>query len=198
MERRAHSRCLPRRIRIFDLLSISATWVSINNNLPSDQRPILCSSETFRKRCLINHTEGNVTEMIIHGVASVFYDPQENALAACSAQIIGKIYYADLGCHPLPNDTHIDVQPLMGPRRPRLTHLLPEDLGELCKEDETMIIKAIAGASDGKNPWALYQIMTICFGITRRQISPVTSFLGSNPIEMEQSQDNLAIGFGQS
>ena len=80
----------------------------------------------------------------------------------------------------------------MGPGPPRLTHLLPEDLDELCKEDETMIIKAMAGVSDGK------RCMTICFGITRRQISPVKSFLGSNPIEREQSQDNLAIGFGQS
>lgn len=52
------------------------TWVSINNNLPSDQQPILYSSETFCKRSLINHSEGNVTEMIIHGVVSVFYDPK--------------------------------------------------------------------------------------------------------------------------
>ena len=80
----------------------------------------------------------------------------------------------------------------MGPGPPRLTHLLPEDLDELCKEDETTIIKAMPGASDGKRR------MTVCFGFIRRQISSVTSFLGSNPIEREQSQDNQSIGFGQS
>ena len=109
------------------------TRVLVNKHFPSDQRPILCSSETFRKRCLINDTEGNVTEMIIHGVASVFCDPKfrrrgyarrmmrelvqvlrslQADTRKCAGSMlcldIGKIYYADLGCHPLPNNTNIE------------------------------------------------------------------------------------------
>ena len=50
-------------------------WILADKNLPSDQRPILCSCETFRKRAFISARDGNLSEKIIHAVASVFCDP---------------------------------------------------------------------------------------------------------------------------
>ena len=50
-------------------------WILTDKNLPPDQRPILCSCETFRKRAFIRASNGNLSEKIIHDVASVFCDP---------------------------------------------------------------------------------------------------------------------------
>lgn len=44
-------------------------WVSVDKNLPPDQRPLLASCETFRKRSWISDPEGNVAEAITHSVA---------------------------------------------------------------------------------------------------------------------------------
>ena len=46
-------------------------WILVDRDLTPGQRPILCSCETFRKHTLISDTEGNVTKVILHGVASV-------------------------------------------------------------------------------------------------------------------------------
>ena len=51
-------------------------WILTDGTLPPNQRPILCSCETFRKRCFITGTEDEVTETIVHGVASVFCNPR--------------------------------------------------------------------------------------------------------------------------
>jgi len=50
-------------------------WILVDKNLPSGKRPILCACESFRKRALLSTREGELTETIIHGVASVFTDP---------------------------------------------------------------------------------------------------------------------------
>ena len=50
-------------------------WILTDKELPLDQRSVIYSYETFRKRALISDRDGNPTEQIIHGVASVFCDP---------------------------------------------------------------------------------------------------------------------------
>ena len=150
-------------------------WILVDKNLPPDQRPILCSCETFRKRSWISDKDNNVTEMIIHGVASVFCNPAYRGRGYASRMMkelaevlptwqvetkkcigsvlysdIGKKFYADLGWHPFPNNTHIEFRPLIAPKPPGVKQLLSGDLNRLCKEDEAVSRKAMTRASDGK------------------------------------------------
>ena len=148
-------------------------WILVDKNLPPDQRPILCSCETFRKRSLIGDTEGNVTEMTIHSVASVFCNPtyrgrgyasrimrelaemlrnwqveERRCIGSVLYSDIGKTYYAHLGWHPFPNNTHIELHPSVAPKPPRATQLLSADLDQLCQKDESMIRRAMTKTSD--------------------------------------------------
>ena len=151
-------------------------WILTDKNLPPDQRPILCSCETFRKRTFISDRGGNLSEKIVHGVASVFCDPvlrlrgYSSRLMRELAEIlrtfqaetttpigsvlysdIGKKYYADLGWHPFPINTHIELDPSTSPEGPRAEQLLSGDLERLCEQDEAMIRKElISKPSNGK------------------------------------------------
>ena len=151
------------------------TWVLVDKNLPPDQRPILCSCETFRKRSLISDTKGNVAEAIIYGVASVYTNPtyrgrgyasrmmRELAKVLRSWQIttvkcvgivlysdIGKTFYAGLGWHPAPENNHVEFYPLMASQPLRATLLRAGDLAQLCKADEAMLRGAMTSKADGK------------------------------------------------
>ena len=150
-------------------------WMLTDKTFAQDQRPILCSCETFRKRAFVTHTKGPFTEVIVHAVASVFCNPKyrgrgyaarlmrELATMLPSWQVesrrcvgsvlysdIGKTYYANLGWHPFPINTHIELDPI-DPSTPfRARELLVTDLDKLCKDDEAMIRKAMISMSDGK------------------------------------------------
>ena len=64
---------------------------------------------------------------------------------------IGRKYYADVGWHPFPIDTHIELDPVAAPEGSRPTPLLSEDLGQLCEEDEDMVRKELNNvSSNGK------------------------------------------------
>ncbi|CAF9932404.1 hypothetical protein IMSHALPRED_008883 [Imshaugia aleurites] len=147
-------------------------WILTDKNLSPDQRPILCSCETFRKRAFISDRHGNLSENIIHGVASVFCDPAlrlrgygsrlmrelAKILRTFQAETdlpigsvlysdIGKEYYAHLGWHPFPVNTHIELDPFTAPEGPSATQLLSGDLERLCEQDEAMIRKELTSAS---------------------------------------------------
>lgn len=147
-------------------------WILTDKNHSPDQRPILCSCETFRKRALISDRDGNLTEKIIHGVASVFCHPvfrhrgygsrlmkelaetlrtfqSENieSIGSVLYSDIGKKYYADLGWHPFPVNKHIEFHPSVAPEGPSGIRLLHEDLERLCGEDEAMIRKYLTSPS---------------------------------------------------
>ena len=139
-------------------------WILTDKRLPADERPILCSCETFRKRAFISDKNGNLTEQIIHGVASVFCDPvlrlrgygsrlmrelsevlrtfqakTKRSIGSVLYSDIGKKYYADLGWHPFPVNTHIESDPSTILEGSRAIQLLSGDLARLCEEDEAMI-----------------------------------------------------------
>lgn len=147
-------------------------WILTDKNLPPGQRPILCSCETFRKRAFISDRDGNLSEKIIHGVASVFCNPvfrqcgygsrlmrelsetlrtfqteRTDSIGSVLYSDIGKKYYADLGWHPFPINTHIELDPSMAPEGPRATQLSSQDLQRLCEEDEAMIQKDLTRPS---------------------------------------------------
>lgn len=143
-------------------------WILTDKGLPPDQRPIFCSCETFRKRAFISDKDGNLSEKIIHGVASVFCDPvlrsrgygsrlmrelaeilrtfqaeTTKSIGSVLYSDIGKKFYADLGWHPFPINTHVELEPSAAPEGPRATQLLSGDLERLCEEDEAMIRKEL-------------------------------------------------------
>jgi hypothetical protein len=150
-------------------------WILVDNNLPLDSRPILCSCETFCKRSIIGDKEGNITEMIIHGVARVFCNltyrghgyasrmmmelaevlrtwqvEESECIGSVLYSDIRKRYYADLGWHPFPNNTHVEFPPLIAPKPPSAKQLLSADIGQFCKKDEAMARNAMTSTSDGR------------------------------------------------
>ncbi len=137
--------------------------------------PLLCSCETFRKRAFVTDTQGQFSEMIIYGIASVFCNPKyrgrgfaarllrelammlpnwQVASRRCIGSVlysdIGKTYYANLGWHPFPVNTHIEIDPMGAPTTSQARKLLAGDLGQLCKDDEALIQKAMTSTSNCK------------------------------------------------
>jgi GNAT superfamily N-acetyltransferase len=151
------------------------TWILVNKYLPPDQRPILCACESFRKRSYVSNPEGELTETIIHGVASVFTDPifrnhgyasrmmrelvvtlrsWQTERLSCSGSVlysdIGKNFYARWGWRPFANNNHVKF--LSSPTRAdrRAKTVLADDLQRLCQDDEIMLRRYISRKSSGE------------------------------------------------
>ena len=152
------------------------TWILVDKNLPVDHRPILCSCESFLKRSLISDVDGNVEEVALHGIASVFCPPNyrrrgyaarlmtEVAKALCIWQTdqakvagsvlysdIGKTYYAKLGWRPNDTNWHLEVPPDSSLKSHLTRELVEDDLAEFCKRDEAIVREAMARLEDGVN-----------------------------------------------
>jgi hypothetical protein len=149
-------------------------WVLVDKNLPPGRRSILCSSESFRKRALTSDADGNVSDAIVHGIASVFCPPAhrgqgfalrmmrelakvlhtwQSGNQRCIGSIlysdIGKEYYGKLGWRPNLTNFHIEFQPSTI-RHQHLAQLVSlKNIAELCHRDEVMIRKAMAISAQG-------------------------------------------------
>ncbi|KPM46486.1 hypothetical protein AK830_g199 [Neonectria ditissima] len=145
------------------------TWILVDKNLPPDKRPILCSCETFRKRALMSDACGNVQQVLVHGIASVFC-PSEYRRRGCAARLmrevaevlrnwqsehgkcvgsvlysdIGKKYYAKLGWIPDVNNSHLVFPSGEIDWPAEVRQVAEEHLKELCSKDELMIQAAMA------------------------------------------------------
>ena len=114
-------------------------WILVDRNSTPNSRPILGSLETIRKRALVARN-GQVKEVITHGIGSVFCNPQYRGMGYASRMLkelgpalntwqtdkkiegredclfsilysdIGKKYYAKHGWLPFPS-THIFFPP---------------------------------------------------------------------------------------
>lgn len=157
-------------------------WILVDKNFPPDQRRLLASCETFRKRALIGGPLGDVRETIAHGIASVYVSPEyrgrgyasrmlrelDRALPTwqtresgsdCIASVlysdIGGEFYARLGWRPAPCH-HISLEPA---RRESTTCVRPlneEDLEVMCKLDGELVWTALASPSqNGKSRFAI-------------------------------------------
>lgn len=151
------------------------TWILVDKRLPPNARPILSSCESYRKHALTSDADGgNVSDAIVHGVASVFCAPpyrrrgyaarlmkelarvlrdwqtaEDQQQIKCVGSIlysdIGKTFYANLGWAPHPRNTHAAFAPQQGIPKPTLTKAIAEeDLAALCEQDEAMVRKAMA------------------------------------------------------
>lgn len=149
-------------------------WILVDKRLPPGQRPILCSCESFIKRALTSDSDGNVEEVIIHGIASVFCQSNYRRRGYAARHMkelakhlhgwqshkgkiigsvlysdIGKQYYARLGWLPNATNAHIDFPPAIVSGS-HLTRLLAEsDLPGICKRDEVMVRAAMGTPVSG-------------------------------------------------
>ena len=150
-------------------------WILVDKNLPPDERPILCSCESLAKRARASDADGNVGEVIVHGVASVFC-PQEYRGRGYAARHmrelakylrlwqsdrgrivgsvlysdIGKEYYARLGWYPNPTNLHLEFPPTnSGSASPVARRVAECDLAALCERDEAMIRSALTCPAPG-------------------------------------------------
>jgi len=102
-------------------------WILVDESLPADERPILASCESLRKRVVVR-VNGVIKEGITHGIGSVFCYPEHRGkgypkkmLSMLGKQLktwqtdkntpcffsilysdIGKNFYAKHGWHPYP------------------------------------------------------------------------------------------------
>ena len=143
-------------------------WVLVDKTLPPNQRQLLASCETFRKRSLISDPSGNVTETITHGVASVYCDPKyrrrgyasrllndlgevlpgwqveqnKPVVASVLFSDVGKKFYATVGWNPFPS-YHIDFDPAVV-EYPGAARIVAEKIDRYCQDDEELCRQAMA------------------------------------------------------
>lgn len=146
-----------------------STWILVDKNLPPNERPILCSCESFRKQALTSDAAGDVSDTIVHGIASVFCPPayrrrgyaarmmkdlakalhgwqseQAKVVGSVLYSDIGTTYYADLGWKPNRTNSHVVLSPIAMPKPPLAKEILADEIAELCKRDEVMLRGAMA------------------------------------------------------
>jgi GNAT superfamily N-acetyltransferase len=144
-------------------------WILVDERLAPGKRQILSSCETFRKRALKSDNCGNVIEVIVYGIASVFCLPQfrghgypkrmmrelaskfqvwqaENyrCIGSVLYSDIGKDYYAKLGWQPDIYNTHLEMKPIPTQISPSVRSVLVTDIPALCEIDETQIRSEMA------------------------------------------------------
>ena len=152
------------------------TWILVDKKLPQDHRPILCSCESFLNRSLRSDADGEVEDVVVHGIASVFCPPeyrrrgyaarfmteiaktlyiwhsdQAKVVGSVLYSDIGKTYYAKLGWQPNRTNWHVDFPPMKISKSPLTQELVEDDLAELCKRDEAIIRASMAKLADGVN-----------------------------------------------
>jgi Acetyltransferase (GNAT) family len=151
------------------------SWILTDRNQLPNQRPILASCETFRKRSFVIDQEGQWSENIIYGIASVFVNPSHrrqgyagrlmHELASAlpewhvgSLRSIGSILYSDigqgyytkLGWPAFPVNNHIEFDPMPSCMPPHARRIQTEDLPQLCQDDEAMVRKSMATSPPGR------------------------------------------------
>jgi hypothetical protein len=151
-------------------------WILVDDYANPGQRWAYASCETFRKRALASDGNGNVTEGIVHGIASVFCPEKfrghgypktmmrelANKLSTwqaddrpCFGSIlysdIGKNYYSELGWHPNKTNSHVELLPSSKPKSPLAQDVRVADLPDLCARDEALMRTRLSVPSKGPN-----------------------------------------------
>ena len=159
------------------------TWILTDRNLPPDHRPIFCSCESYLKPSLMsdnNNVDGNIEEVIVHGIASVFCpleyrrrgyatrhmtevgkalrkwqgDQGKPVAGSVLYSDIGKDFYAKFGWQPNQTNWHIEFPPSKAPPESPLTREITEDdLAKLCRRDEAIIRESMIKLKDGVNKY---------------------------------------------
>jgi hypothetical protein len=149
-------------------------WILVDGDLKPDQRPILCSCESFYKRSLKSDEYGTVKDVVIHGIASVFC-PQPlrgrgyaarlmrelgrtlQAWQADGVEVVGSVLYSDigkdyytrLGWIPNQSNMHYNIPPVVKPQSPLVRLIEEAELAYLCQVDMKNIRMALATPAPG-------------------------------------------------
>ncbi|KAL9046371.1 MAG: hypothetical protein Q9214_000782 [Letrouitia sp. 1 TL-2023] len=151
------------------------SWVLTAKDWLPNQRPILASCETFRKRAFMSNKEDQMSENVVYGIASVFANPDYrrrgygarlmNELAKMLPKMhhgpllsigsilysdIGKEYYTKLGWLTFSANYHFEFDSKTGLVSTHARFVKAEDLPQLCQEDEAISQKLMAGLPPGK------------------------------------------------
>ncbi|BCS30205.1 uncharacterized protein APUU_80508A [Aspergillus puulaauensis] len=150
------------------------SWILVDKTQPEDKRTILASCETFRKDALVGDCDGNCTNVIAHGIASVYcHEPFRKRGYASrllreladvlprwqvdnKTSVVGSILYSDidpgfyynLGWTPFASD-QLEFEP--SPVAHNAIHLHAEDLRALCEEDEALLRASMSKPSPDKH-----------------------------------------------
>ena len=152
-----------------------ASWILTDRNRLPNQRPVLASCETFRKRAFVNNQKGQISENIVYGIASVFVSPDYRrrgygarlmhelarvlpemhvgslrSIGSVLYSDIGKDYYTKVGWPAFPVNNHVEFNPMTGPVPTQARSVQTEDLPQLCQDDEAMARKSMASLPPGK------------------------------------------------
>lgn len=145
-------------------------WILVDSAGAPNERRILASCESLRKRALVARAEkdgsGDVEEVVSHGIGSVFCDPKFRGKGYARRMIeelakkldtwqqpngkrtdftvlysdIGKEFYSKAGWEAFPS-SHIALAPIADNIEPGSRALHAEDLKQLCLIDEASVIK---------------------------------------------------------
>lgn len=152
------------------------SWILTDNRVPVDKRPILASCETFRKRALVVNRDGQLSERMIHGIASVFVNPSHRRQGYAASLMrhlkkqmpswdvgplksvgsilysdIGPAYYAELGWLGSPANSQVEFEPRKDKTTSSASHLTAEHLSKLCQEDEARARQAMTQLPLGRS-----------------------------------------------
>ncbi|KAK1635772.1 hypothetical protein BDP81DRAFT_430271 [Colletotrichum phormii] len=139
-------------------------WVLVEKSRLPNERDVLCSCETSRKRSLLSDNMGNVTEGIVHGIASIFCpgNIRGRGYAARHMKEIAKVlrgqsengqifesvlysdigkeyYYTRLGWTPNSVNEHLVLPPAKMENPATSQPVFESNLEGLCSRDEVMI-----------------------------------------------------------
>lgn len=155
-------------------------WILVDSSLPPDNRPILATCESLRKRALVSQ-DGKIREVITHGIGSVFSDPEyrgrgyggrmlkelgptlkdwqtDNGGKECPFSIlysdIGKKFYTRYGWQPFPS-THMAFPPSSVASPETAKRLEDPDIESLCELDVEYVRRALENVKDAKIHFAL-------------------------------------------
>lgn len=170
-------------------------WILTDAALPPDQRPVLSSCETLRKRVLVGGPDGAIREAYGHGVASVFTYPEQRGKgyaakmmsllaetlakrqrekdgdAICSVLFsdIGKTFYAKVGWKPF-ESAHL-VFPAASTSTAEvdasLRHITYDDLPSLASRDEELIRKTLSAPTSKSRVAILPDLDTLLWHMHR-------------------------------
>lgn len=146
-------------------------WILVDSTLPPNERPILGSCESFRKRALVASAE-KLEDAVSHGIGSVFCNPAYRRRGYAQRMIeelgkkldtwnqevgkktaftvlysdIGKTFYSKFGWEAFPS-SHIALAPTPCEKETALSKARPlqaADLEKLCSLDEQSLRAYIA------------------------------------------------------
>jgi len=145
-------------------------WILVDSSLPPNQRPILGSCESLRKRAWVSSKLGECQEVYTHGIGSVFCNPayrgkryasrmmqelgkilqtwQTTQTRPCLFSVlwsdIGKKFYAGHGWHPFPS-SHISILPADTASSKWAQSLTEDNVRELCLLDSKLLRQRMQG-----------------------------------------------------